>query len=327
MTPISHRPAQGCLTVLLSLTLAACGGGGAGSASPSGAVPVAMTPAAPASGVVCAAGDAPLVASASFALINVVRSAAGLNAFVPLAGLESTSQAHAQYVAVNGSSGSDQSAALPCYTGATLAQRLNTAGVVPGVQAGVRPHGESVLTYVATSGTRMAAWDIVNDALSNLYGRMQLLSPSAQHAGLALSVQPQRRAMVLDTALRADGVSAAGSALLVWPRDGTTGLPVRMLASNLKPLGAALVEGYPASLHSVAPVQVSRFTMTNSSTGAQVAATLVTSADDRHGFLSAGEAALVPTAPLSAGTQYRVELDATVGTEAVYRVWTFTTAP
>lgn len=348
MTPTSHPPAHGCFTVLLSLMLAACGGGGSGGASsPSGGSPVAVAPApsapapaspvipappgasspGPGSSVACASGDAPLVASAGFALINVIRAAAGLPAFVPLAALETTAQAHAQYVAVNGSSGSEESATLPCYTGATVAQRLAAAGVVPAEQAGVRPHGESVLTYAAASGTQIAAWDIVNDALNNLYGRMLLLSPSAQHAGLALSVQPQRRAVVLDTTPRADGASAAGNALVVWPRDGTTGLPVRMLPSNLKPLGAGLVEGYPVSLHAVAAVQVGRFTMTNASSGAPVEATLVTRADDRNGFLSVGEVALVPTAPLSAGTQYRVELEAMVGTEAVSRVWTFTTAP
>jgi hypothetical protein len=347
MNPFRHQPARGCLTVLLSLTLVACGGGGSGGSSPSGAAPVAAAPLPsspapaasaipplpgasapdPSNGVVCASGDAPLVASAGFSLINVVRIAAGLPAFLPLAGLEATAQAHAQYVAVNGSGGSEQSAALPCYTGATLAQRLDAAGVVPAEQAGVRPKGESVLTYAAPSGTQIAAWDIVNDALNNLYGRMLLLSPSAQHGGLGLSVQPQRRAVVLDTTLRADGASAMGNALVVWPRDGTTGLPVRMLASNLKPLDAALVEGYPVTLHAVAPVRVSRFVMTNASSGTPVEATLVTSADDRHAFLTAGETALVPTAPLAAGTQYRVELEATVGTEAVVRVWTFTTAP
>jgi len=347
MNPLRHQPAQGCLTVLMSLMLAACGGGGSGGAEPSGTAPVAVSPlpsapapaasAAPpaagasepgsASGVVCAAGDAPAVALAGFSLINVVRTAAGLPAFVPLPGLEATAQAHARYVAVNGSTGSEQSAALPCYTGATLAQRLAAAGVVPAAQAGARPHGESVLTYASASGTEISAWDIVNDALNNLYGRMQLLSPSAQHGGLGLSVQPQRRAFVVDTTQRADGASASGPALVVWPRDGTTGLPVRMLPSNLKPLDAGLVEGYPVTLHALAPVRVGRFLMTSVSSGAPVQATLITSGDDRHAFLSAGEVALVPTAPLTAGTQYRVELEATVGSEPVSRSWTFTTAP
>lgn len=349
MNPLRHRPACGCLTVLMSLMLVACGGGGSGGSggsAPTGSGPLAAAPApstpapaasaiapAPAAsepgtiGVACAAGDAPLVAAASFSLINVVRTAAGLPAFVPLAGLDTVAQAHAQYVAVNGSTGSEESAALPCYTGATMAQRLDAAGVVAGEQPGQRPRGESVLTYAVPSSTPASAWDIVNDALNNLYGRMQLLSPSTQHGGLGLSVQPQRRAVVVDTTLRADSAGATGNALVVWPRDGTTGLPARMLPSNLKPLGAGVVEGYPVTLHAVAPVRVGRFTLTNASNGAPVPATLVTSADDRHAFLTAGEVALVPTAPLSAGTAYRVELEATVGNEPVNRVWTFTTAP
>jgi hypothetical protein len=266
-----------------------------------------------------------------FALINVVRSALQLPEYVATSGISGTAQSHAQYAAANGNTGSDEQPALPCYTGATLQQRLANAGVEPVQLPGYRPHGESVLTYTYTAspGVEVQAWDVVNDALNNLYGRLLMLAPPAQQAGVGFSVQPggQRRALVVDTALLPSAATAADNRWVVWPRDGATGLPARMHSSNLKPLDAALSEGYPASLHAMVPVQVSRFVMTEASSGTPVAATLITRATDRNAVLGLGEAALVPHAPLAAGTRYRLELDALVGTQAIHQDWTFTTAP
>lgn len=100
-----------------------------------------------------------------------------------------------------------------------------------------------------------------------------------------------------------------------------------MLASSLKPLDGSVVEGYSVTLHAAVPVQVSRFVLSEAASGTPVSATLVTSASDRNAFLSVGEAALVPNAPLAAGTRYRAELDAAVGSTAIHRSWAFVTAP
>ena len=56
-------------------------------------------------------------------------------------------------------------------------------------------------------------------------------------------------------------------------------------------------------------------------------ATVVTGANDRNRFLSGSEAALVPHAPLMAGTTYRVEFEGSAGTAPLRLVWSFTTAP
>lgn len=336
MTHIPRRPAPGFPALLLTLALAACGGGGGGSVSQSG--PVATSPAAstpvvtvppPATPAGCAPGDSPTVRLSAFGLINVIRTAVSLPEFVRLPALDATAQAHAQYVVANGSAGTEESVGLPCYTGATLAQRLADAGVVPAQLPGTRPHSESVLAYATPAGVEIEPWDIVNGTLNNLYGRLLLLTSRPQQMGVGFSAQPggQQRALVVDTALPADATAAPNETWVVWPRDGATGLPAVMRAANVKPLDAALTEGYPASLHAGAPVQVSRFVMTNATSGAAVAATVITSATDRNGFFGANEVALVPEAPLAAATPYRVELDGTVGTQPVHLAWTFTTAP
>lgn len=352
MTPAHCQPALAGLVLATTLSLAACGGGGGGggggATSGPAATPVLTSPPSPGAAAppppapapapptdtgapapTCAAGDAPLMRASVFALINVVRSALQLPEYVAMSGIGSAAQSHAQYAAANGNTGPDEQPALPCYTGATLQQRLANAGVEPVQLPGTRPHAESVLTYATPSGLEVQAWDVVNDALNNLYGRLLMLAPPAQQAGVGFSVQPggQQRALVVDTALLASAATAADSLWVVWPRDGATGLPARMHPSNLKPLDAALNEGYPASLHAMAPVQVSRFVMSEAASGTPVAATVITNATDRNAVLSRGEAAVVPHAPLAAGTQYRVELDALVGTQAVHHAWTFTTAP
>lgn len=351
MNVVRRRPVGACLGLLAALALAGCGGGGGGQgaslAQPTGTAPAPAptpTPAAPpapapapptpptdpAPPVTCAPGDAPAFRSEAFALVNIIRTAVGLPQFQRVAALDGTAQAHAQYAVANGSQGSDEQPGLPCYTGTTLVQRLAAAGVVTATVPGTRPHSESVLAYDTPAGVELKAWDVVNAGLHNLYGRLQLLAPAVQQVGVGFSARPgaQQRALVLDAAVLAGTNNmAASDSWVTWPRDGTTGLPARMTASNLKPLAAGLVEGYPASLHATAPVQVRRFVMTLATSGTPVPATLLTQATDRHGFLSAGEVALVPDAPLAAGTTYRVELDATVGTRDVLQAWSFTTAP
>jgi hypothetical protein len=275
----------------------------------------------------CTSGDVPAVTATSFALINMARTSAGLQQLTRLPALETTAQAHAQYVAFNGVTGSGESASLPCFTGVTIEQRLAGAGVTPVQLPGIRPRSESVLAYQVPASTEFTAGKMVSEALHNLYGRMLLLNPVSQQGGVGVSVQPQWRALVLDTVTGAGNTGLATDAYAVWPLDGSTGLPVRMPASSMKPLDASLTEGYPVTLHAAAAVQVSRFVITQAGSDAPVAAVLITSTNDRHDFLGVNEAALVPEAPLAAGTQYRVELDATVGTTAIHRRWVFTTAP
>jgi hypothetical protein len=352
MTRVHCQPALAGVVLATTLSLVACGGGGGGGGAGSGpaaAAPAASTvmtpppspgPAAPpppapppadtgTPGLTCAPGDAPLMRATLFALMNVVRNALQLPEYTAMPGMSAAAQAHAQYAIANASTGPDEQPSLPCYTGATLQQRLSDAGVQPLQLPGVRPHSESVLSYATPSGVDVQAMDVINDALNNLYGRLLMLAPHPQQAGVGFSVQPggQQRALVVDTALLPSAATASEALWVVWPRDGATGLPPRMHPSNLKPLDAALSEGYPASLHAVAPVQVSRFVMAEAATDAPVAATVITSATDRNSVLGRGEAALVPHAPLASATQYRVELDAVVGAQAVHHAWTFTTAP
>jgi hypothetical protein len=246
-----------------------------------------------------------------------------------MAALDGTAQAHAQYVAANGSGGSEELAGQPCYTGADYAQRLASAGVVTADVAGARSRSESVLSYVMSGGGDPASWDMVNDLLNNLYGRLLLLDPHAQQLGIGFSALPDgpRRAMVVDTALTAGSAGAGSGVWVVWPRDGATGLPVQMRASNLKPLPDGVTEGFPVSVHAGDEVQISRFTMTNAATGTPVTATLVTAANDRNLLMGRGEAALVPEAPLAPGTTYRVELDGLVSSQPMHLSWSFTTAP
>lgn len=264
----------------------------------------------------------------AFALMNVVRTAAGLPQFVRAPAVDGTAQAHAQYVVANGSLGTEEAPSRPCFTGVSFTQRLADAGVAVAEVAGQRMHSEIVIAYTNPAGVELQPWDMVNNALHNVYGRMLLLDPRALQIGLGFSARPAgpQRALVLDSVLP-PGTPVDGSAWVVWPRDGATGLPTAMGPSDMKPLAAGVTEGYPVSLQTMAALQVSRFVLTRASDGAVVAATLLTAATDRNAFLARGEAALVPHAPLVAGTTYRVEVDASVAGNAVHKVWSFTTAP
>jgi len=341
----THR----AVMLLSALALTACGGGGGGGgASPAGGSSVVATPAptpttpaasaasgadpvvppadaASSGSVACTAGDAPQARAAAFSLINVTREALGLPALTRASAVDAVAQAHAQYAVANGTTGSDEVQGKPCYTGATLAQRLAGAGVVDVEAPGRRSRSEFLLSYTV-AGADAQPWDYVTDTLSALYGRMALLDPRLQQVGVGFSSVSGQRAMVLDTALQSGAVNAGSDTWVVWPRDGASGLATRLRTADLRPL-AQVTEGYPVTLHAAAAVQVSRFVLSTASDGAAVAAAVVTRANDRNGFLAEGEAALLPLAALKPGTAYRAEFDGSVGSTPVHLAWSFTTAP
>ncbi|WP_457426805.1 hypothetical protein [Roseateles sp. P5_E7] len=350
----TRRPLLSFSALLLLMALTACGGGGgAGQASgPSSTIsspaPAPIAPAAsaaapllpppivgttpdpvPGGSVACAPGDAPQIRSTAFSLVNVTRQALGLPQFTRLSAFDGTAQSHARYAVANDTTAVEERPGLPCFTGTDVAQRLAAAGIAAASSPGLRSHSEIVIGYAATLAAEPQPWDYVNDTLHSLYGRMFLLDPRVQQLGLGFSAEPggQRRAMVLDTALLPGTVSAGGDVWATWPRAGATGLPTQMRAANMKPLDAGLTEGYPVSLHAAAAVYVSRFALSIAADGSPVEATVLTSSNDRNGFLSEGEAALVPHAPLRAGETYRVEFDGAVGATPLHLVWSFTTAP
>ena len=358
----TRQHARSSAALLLAMALTACGGGGGGGASgTSGAVgsspapaapapspapspspaaseaspavpppPAGSTPAsAPGSGVVCTPEDLTQPRSGAFALINLTRLALGLPQLTRLPALDGTAQAHARYVIVNNEAGVTESPDRPCFTGTDLEQRLTAAGVASTESPGLRQRTEIVLAYRVAAGAEPESWAYANDMLSNLYGRIVLLDARMQQVGLGYSAEAdgQRRALVLDTTVSAGAALPNPNVFAVWPRDGATGLPTRMHPSDVKPLAAGLVEGYPVTLHAGAVVQVTRFAMFTASSGAPVEATAVTGANDRNGLLTASEAALVPHAPLAAGTTYRVEFDGIVGVTPLHLVWSFTTTP
>ncbi len=239
-----------------------------------------------------------------------------------------TAQAHAQYAVANKSTAVEETAGSACYTGADLTGRLNAVGAQQAAEvAGLRQRSEVVLAYQASAGEPQT-WDYVNDTLNSLYGRMVVLDPRLQQIGVGASAEPGGvgRSMVLDTALLAGAVTTTNNLLALWPRDGATGLPLRMAAMNMTPLESGVTQGYPITVHAGAALQVSRFVLTTATDGQVVTTTVLTAANDRNRFFAEGEAALLPHAPLLAGTTYRVEFDGTVGVTAVHRSWSFTTA-
>ncbi|MCE4556053.1 CAP domain-containing protein [Roseateles cellulosilyticus] len=342
---IRRQPGVSFCALLMTLLLTACGGGSGGAAVGTAPPPtepaasgVVAPPSTPSSGVPeptpdpttgCTGDDASSVRTNVFLLLNLVRTTVGLSPFVRDTALDTAAQAHARYSATNNHAGQDEQPDRPCFTGATLAERLAGAGVTVPDQANVRVRSEVMLGYDVPANAELPPWDAVNYMLHSLYGRVFLLDARMRDLGVGGSGLPgsAKRTLVLDAALLADTPPTPAATYAFWPRDGATSLPAQMQRSDMKPLEAGVVEGYPASIHAAAPVQVSRFVMTRATDGGAVDATLITAANDRNGVLDSGEAALVPNAPLAAGTTYRVELDATLADQPLHLAWSFTTAP
>ena len=101
------------------------------------------------------------------------------------------------------------------------------------------------------------------------------------------------------------GEAGSSDARVVWPPDGSSNVPTTFHADREvpNPLPGSVVVGSPVSLVAGGTLVDVGATLTDPS-GAVLPAVLITQATDANKLVHAGEAHLVPRAPLAANTQY-----------------------
>lgn len=337
----------GCVT---ALALAGCGGGGSdgpdtvtpppsGNAPPqqpaAPANPDPLTPAPPVTQTPPAPGAPVLTGNIAFdgrEWINFRRTQVGMTTLARNALVDAAAQGHSEYQGVNNDITHDQTPGRQGFTGATLADRLQTAGYIFNTNNS-RAFGEVISATHNGSGQYMA-----EELITAIYHRFVIFEPVFKEIGTGAATGSTGRNYFTAnfTANNGYGPGLATGQVAVWPFSGQTAVPRNFFSDTESPdpvppcTGAPAPDcglnevGYPISVHANIDrtILVTSFSVRPRG-GANLAVKLLSNANDTHTGRSS--AAIVPLARLNANTVYDVSFTGTVGGVPVSRTWSFTT--
>ena len=316
------KPTRHLLSALLaSLVLAACGGGGGDGNSTVQAPSAAAT-------LLAQEPNAPQVtgntATDGFNWFNYRRAQAGLHTVSRNSKIDTASQGHSDYQAVNDTITHYQTQGNPGFTGVEPGDRLAAAGYT--FPASNYAYGEVISSTSDPSGFNAA-----ENLIAAIYHRFVILDPMYKEAGAGAAVSASRLTYFTTdfTAIGLDSGLGAGN-VAVYPTAGQQHVPVNFFSNNElpDPVPGRNEVGYPISVHAdiLDSVTVQSFTVRPHG-GSALSVQLIDHASDTNmqsmGFDSA--AAIVPLDPLQSATTYDVSFVGTAGGVAVTRNWSFTT--
>jgi uncharacterized protein YkwD len=317
------KPVRHLLSALLaSLVLAACGGGGGGDGSKA-----AQSPSAAAT-LLAQEPNAPQMtgntASDGFNWFNYRRAQAGLHGVIRNSKIDTASQGHSDYQAVNDTITHYQTVGKPGFTGVEPGDRLAAAGYT--FPANNYAYGEVISSTSDPSGFNAA-----ENLIAAIYHRFVILDPMYKEAGAGAAVSGSGLTYFTTdfAAIGLDNGLGAGNVAL-YPTAGQQHVPVNFFSNNElpDPVPGRNEVGYPISVHAdiLDTVTVQSFSVRPHG-GSALPVQLIDHASDTNmqlmGFDSA--AAIVPLDPLLPATTYDVSFVGTAGGVAVTRNWSFTT--
>lgn len=321
---VSHDRRRLVVAVACSL-LVSCGGGDGsnanGGASNAGALGAQSTgtslnlsfePSAPA-----AVND---TAADGLAWFNYRRQQIGLSAMSRNPQLDQAALAHSTYQQRNNVISHDETPGLPGYTGSDLGQRLSAAAYR--FTSNRYAYGEVISATGSNSGFAAA-----EDLITAIYHRFVIFEPAFYAAGGG-SASVSGGYTYFTANFAADGLDRGlgRGRFVVYPRPDQQGVPANFFSDREMPdpVPDRNEVGFPISVHAdiTSSVVVNSFSVTPAG-AAPVAVKLLTSVTDSE--TPASVAAIVPLAPLPAGTAHQVRFTGTVDGVAVDRSWSFTT--
>jgi len=302
------------LAAVLAATLAACGGGG-DSATPT-APTTPVTPVVTAPGAPTQTGD---MALDGYNWFNFRRAQAGLSVLARNSLLDTAAQGHSNYQQQNNTITHEQTVGKPGYTGATLAQRLASAGY--------RLAGQYVSGEVISAAGQASGFYHAEELIGAVYHRFVIFEPVFREMGTGAATSASYTYFTADFAASGGyGPGVGRGNVAVYPAVNQTMVPVNFFSDSEAPdpVPDRNEVGYPISVQSNvgANVVVNSFTV-HQRGGADLPTRLLTSAVDSHTPTSA--AAIIPLAVLKSNTVHDVSFSGTVDGVAVSRNWSFTT--
>lgn len=320
-----HRAKIIVTAFITALALAACGGGGSGNGSTNGANGASGSSGATSTGFAGQDASAPIltnnVATDGFNWINYRRSQAGVGVLARNSMLDRASQAHSDYQRLNISVTHTEESNKAGFTGATVEDRVQAAGYKL-----VRSYATGEIIAATTNNT---GFYMAEELVTAIYHRFVMFEPLFKDMGSG-SARTSDNYIYFTTNLGATGGYSPGlpsHGIVSWPFDGQTGVQRNFLSDYEEPDPVPDINevGYPISVHAnlTETIAVQSFTVRPRG-GANLNTRLLVKGQDANTTM-ASVAAIVPLAPLAAGTTYDVSFSGTVGGAAVSKTWSFTT--
>jgi uncharacterized protein YkwD len=309
----STRLIPALLAFLLSLALAACGGGLAAASI------TASTPAligARDSSTPRLSGD---TATDGLNWINYRRQQVGVPLLERNGRLDTAAVGQSHYLQLNKKVTHVQTVDNPGFTGVTLADRLAASGF------GFTQTGHAFGEVIAATGTQ-SGFNAADELVTAIYHRFVILEPMSKEAGAGAGTAGDSTYFTTDVA--ADGLDRGlGSGnFITYPAANQQLVPTLFNSDGElpDPTPGRNQVGFPVSIHAdlVSTVNVQRFTIQPRG-GAPLPVQLMTNANDPNTPVSA--AAIIPLDILIAATTYDVRFVGNVDGVAVNRSWQFTT--
>lgn len=311
------------IALLISLTLAACGGDGSDSQNElsrneqtsfhnASAEAASQEPNAPQ-----ATGN---TATDGFNWFNFRREQIGLSPVVRSAVVDAVAQGHSTYQKNTDTISHEQTAGQSGYTGATLGERLQEGGYR--FTSPAYAYAEIISATGGTSGFAAA-----ESLITAIYHRFVAFEPMFKEAGSGTATVPNGYTYFTTNfvANGLDGSIGLGN-FVVYPTDKQQRVPAGFLSDQEipDPAPAQNAVGYPISVHADITAEVAVQSFTVRPRGAESLPTrLLISATDQDTPKSA--AAIVPLTVLSKGTTYDVQFVGTIDGVPANRSWSFTT--
>lgn len=314
---IQLRRIATCATgIILSLLLAACGGGGAPSPVPAA---VSSTPLAAEVGAPMLTND---TATDGYNRINFRRQLMGLGLLTRNANIDLAARGHSNYQKVNDTITHVQVVGKSAFTGVNVADRLAAANYVFTSTKGYA-FGEVIAASANLSGAANA-----EELITAIYHRFVIFEPKFLEAGAGSAGFSTTGYNFLTVNFAANGLGpgVGKGQFAVYPSPNQVGITTIFYSDQElpDPVPNQNVVGYPVSIHADidAIVNVQTFTISPRG-GAALSARLLTNATDPETPASA--AAIIPLAELTAATTYDVRFAGTVSGVLATKNWSFTT--
>jgi uncharacterized protein YkwD len=255
-------------------------------------------------------------------LVNAIREPLTGSVLIWSDPLTEAAQNHADYLVLNGLTGSHQMVqhreepGLPAFTGETIQERLKSVGfdgIAVGENIAIRPTVEAALQ----------SW------LESLYSRIALIRPEATHLGLGEASAGANRLVVMVIGSHKATRKKDAGAPVMMPPEGQEQVSLQW-DGNEVPQPTGPPEGYPSgpmiSLHFAAGrVEVQSALLEDTLHEVPRGAAVLTAAKDP--FLEERDVALLPYQPLAPNRTYRVTIHVEHEGSPSTQVWQFTTRP
>lgn len=294
--------------------LAACGGGGSGSAPSATQVTVAsQEPGAP-----TLTNNVP---NDGMTWINYRRAQAGLPVLTRNELIDRAAQGHSEYQKTNNLVTHDQIQGKPGFTGVRVGDRLLAAGYTFGNST--YAYGEVISATSNGSGFYMA-----EELITAIYHRFVIFEPKFKEIGTGSAATTSGYTYFTTNfaATNGYGPGIGRGNLVTWPTDGQTRVTTNFFSDYESPDPVANVNevGYPISVHADinVVVGVQSFTIRPRG-GTEVPVKLLKAGADADTPRSA--AAIVPLSVLKPNTTYDVTFTGTMDNVATTKTWSFTT--